>query len=92
MVFVKFQSSVRVGRRGEMATTRDERRLAFVNKVATEVARLEAAGVVLAGNAFSSVCFLKGELSRQEREGAALLSGADGDALRASLAALGYAP
>ena len=39
-----------------MATTRDERRLAFVNKVATEVARLEAAGVVLAGNAFSSVC------------------------------------
>ena len=75
-----------------MATTRDERRLAFVNKVATEVARLEAAGVVLAGNAFSSVCFLKGELSRQEREGAALLSGADGDALRASLAALGYAP
>ena len=75
-----------------MATTRDERRLAFVNKVATEVAMLEAAGVVLAGNAFSSVCFLKGELSRQEREGAALLSGADGDALRASLAALGYAP
>ena len=75
-----------------MATTRDERRLAFVNKVATEVARLETEGVVLAGNAFSSVCFLKGELSRQEREGAALLSGADGDALRASLAALGYAP
>lgn len=75
-----------------MATTRDERRLAFVNKVATEVARLETEGVVLAGNAFSSVCFLKGELSRQERGGAALLSGVDGDALRASLAALGYAP
>jgi len=77
-----------------MASERDIRRTAYVSKVAAEVARLENAGVVLAGNAFSSVCFLKGDLSAEERGGAALLSGRDGDALRASLVApaLGYEP
>ncbi len=77
-----------------MATDRDIRKTAYVNKVAAEVAQLENEGVVLAGNAFSSVCFLKGDLSAEELSGAALLSGRDGDALRASLVApaLGYEP
>lgn len=46
----------------------------------------------MAGNAFSSVLLVKGDLSESERSGASLLSGEDGVALRKALCALGYAP
>ena len=46
----------------------------------------------MVGNAFSSVLLLKGEPAEHERAGGRLLSGEDGDALRAALQALGYAP
>lgn len=64
-------------------------RKAFLEKTKAEVADLAESGVVTAGNAFSQVLLVKGE---PEAEGAALLSGPDGDALRAALRALGYAP
>ena len=64
----------------------------YVQKARAEGRALADRGVTLAGNAFSSVLFAKGEPNAAEREGAALLSGEDGKALRASLAALGYAP
>lgn len=65
---------------------------ACVRKAQAELAGLAGRGLVMAGNAFSSVLFAKGDLSEAEREGASLLSGPDGKALRASLAALGYPP
>lgn len=46
----------------------------------------------MAGNAFSAVLLLKGDLSKEERGGAELLSGPDGEALRKALNSLGYAP
>lgn len=45
-----------------------------------------------AGNAFSSVLFVKGEQGPAEQERRPLLSGPDGTALRAALIKLGYAP
>ncbi|WP_077598547.1 hypothetical protein [Olsenella urininfantis] len=75
-----------------MASLREERRMAYVEKARAELSGLAGRGVSMGGNAFSSVLFLKGELSASERDGGRLLAGEDGDALRASLAALGYAP
>ncbi|OFK25276.1 MULTISPECIES: hypothetical protein [Olsenella] len=75
-----------------MAPSSPQERQAYVNKVAAEVAGLEREGVVLAGNAFSGACLLKGSLSPEERAGGPLLGGPDGTALRASLTALGYDP
>lgn len=46
----------------------------------------------MGGNAFSSILFLKGEPSDDELNGAPLLAGPDGTALRSALGALGYAP
>lgn len=68
----------------------DTRRKAYVDKSNRELAELATRGVVLAGNAFSSVVLCKGEMDSADAEG--LLSGADGDALRASLVHLGYEP
>lgn len=75
-----------------MASERDARRRAYVDKTAAEVDSLAARGVALAGNAFAAVLFLKGQPGPAEREGGEPLSGADGRALRASLDRLGYAP
>ena len=75
-----------------MASERDARRRACVDKTAAETDSLTARGVVMGGNAFSPVLVAKGELTQEELAGAEPLSGADGRALRASLAALGYAP
>lgn len=67
----------------------------FLEKAKAELEDLAKAGVVMAGNAFSPVLLVKGEPEAEDDsvEGApALLGGADGNALRAALAALGYAP
>lgn len=75
-----------------MASERDARRRACLDKAAAEVDSVRARGAVMGGNAFSSVLFLKGEPGSEELSGAEPLSGDDGRALRASLKALGYAP
>ena len=63
-----------------------------VRKTRAELDELEMRGVVISGNAFSSVLFAKGEPGEAEGAGGELLSGKDGTALRAALQALGYAP
>ncbi|MBM6774393.1 hypothetical protein [Olsenella profusa] len=75
-----------------MASERDARRRAYLDKAAAETDALAARGVRAGGNAFSAVLLCKGELSDGEKNGDAPLSGADGTALRASLERLGYAP
>ena len=75
-----------------MASERDARRRACVDKAAEEVDSLAARGVRAGGNAFSEVLLVKGELAEAERNGGPAFSGADGTALRASLERLGYAP
>ena len=74
-----------------MGPSREARRTAALDKTRFELDALAAHGVVMAGNAFSSVLLLKGALSDADRD-AGLLAGADGDALRAALQALGYEP
>ena len=75
-----------------MVPNRDERRARYLAKTREEIGALAKHGVVMAGNAFSSVLLLKGEPSPDEHEGKSLLGGDDGRALRAALQALGYAP
>ena len=75
-----------------MASERDARRRAYLDKTAAETDALEARGVMMGGNAVSPVLLVKGQLTEDEKNGAPAFSGADGKALRASLAALGYAP
>ncbi len=75
-----------------MSVNRAGRRERYVQKTRAEVESLVARGVVMAGNAFSSVLLVKGQPSEGEGGGEGLLAGADGKALRAALAALGYAP
>ena len=75
-----------------MEAGRSVRRELYVSKAQEELGSLAERGVITAGNAFSSVLFVKGELSEDEQAGARPLSGADGKALRAALSALGYAP
>lgn len=60
-------------------------------RVSGECARIEELGFSSSGSAFAQVLFLKGNLSAEERTGAVLLSGVEGDALRAALKRLGYA-
>lgn len=68
----------------------DVRRV-YADKARAEIEELVGRGAVMAGNAFSQVLLLKGEPAKDELPDA-LLAGADGDALRAALAALGYEP
>lgn len=75
-----------------MASERDARRRAYVDKTDAELDALAARGVRMGGNAFSEVLLVKGELNEAELAGGQPLEGADGKALRASLAALGYRP
>lgn len=75
-----------------MASERELRARAYRAKAEAELSGLAARGVVAGGNAFSSVLLAKGELTDEEAGGAAAFSGADGAALKASLARLGYAP
>lgn len=75
-----------------MASERDARRRACVDKTDAELDALVARGVRVGGNAFSEVLLVKGGLNDAERAGGEPLGGADGTALRASLSALGYRP
>lgn len=59
-------------------------------QIRTEIDDLLAAGVPLSGQVPSPVLLIKGELNDAERAGAAILSGADGEALKKSLKVLGY--
>lgn len=65
---------------------------AYLNKTAAELEVLTSEGVLMSGNAFSPVAFVKGEPGPAEQDGGEVLSGDDGKALRASLLALGYTP
>ena len=80
------------GVRGSVALDRGMRGRAYVDKTRAELSELERAGVQMAGNAFSSILFVKGEPGPAELAGGDLLSGQDGKALRAALMRLGYAP
>lgn len=64
----------------------------YANKTRVELADLANSGVVVTGNAFASVLFVKGRKGEAERTGGTLLSGTDGTALRAALSKLGYEP
>lgn len=75
-----------------MHVTATERKEALAQMVEQDLDALGARGVIMAGNAFSPVVLVKGELNEAERAGGELLAGADGRALRAALAAIGYAP
>lgn len=71
----------------------ETRRRAYLDKARAELEALEGRGVIMVGNAFPQVLLVKGTPNDEERESpGALLRGADGKALRASLAKLGYAP
>ena len=76
----------------QMASERDVRRRACVDKATAEIDALTARGVRMGGNAFSAVLLVKGELTDAEKDGGTPFSGADGTALRVSLERLGYAP
>lgn len=75
-----------------MAITTQERKEALAAAAEQELKGLEVRGVRMAGNAFSPVVLVKGELNDAERSGGPLLSGADGTALRAALGAIGWEP
>ena len=75
-----------------MANVKEARRRACIDKTSAEVQGLEARGVVFGGNAFSSILFAKGQLTDGEKTGAEPYFSAEGQALQASIKALGYAP
>lgn len=75
-----------------MRVSASERKEAFVRATEQELVSLGDRGVRMTGCAFSPIVLVKGELNEAERAGGDLLAGADGTALRAALAALGYAP
>jgi len=75
-----------------MASSREDRQNRYVAKARAELGSLADRGVQMAGNAFSSVMLLKGEPSEAELAGGRPFAGRDGEALRAALQALGYAP
>ena len=75
-----------------MQVSRSEIRAAQVAALNEEFRALAERGVWVHGNVFSPIVLVKGELDEAERSGGELLGGADGEALRAALLALGYAP
>jgi hypothetical protein len=76
----------------KMGVGRSGRRERYVQKTRAEIESLSERGVVMCGNAFSSVLLVKGQPGEGEGTGESLLAGADGKALRAALQKLGYAP
>ena len=75
-----------------MAISDIDRKNALAAAMEAELASLEERGVRMAGNAYSPVLLVKGDLNEDERSGGVLLAGADGRALRAALSAIGWAP
>jgi hypothetical protein len=63
-----------------------------LDRLRCEVSEIADDGFAASGSALAKVLMLKGKLSSDELAGGVLLGGADGDALRAALARLGYAP
>ena len=72
--------------------TNEERKAALRAQAQQEIDALAQAGVRMAGNGFSPIVLVKGELNEEEAAGGDLLAGADGRALRAALTAVGWAP
>lgn len=75
-----------------MAISARERRIALAAQARQELEALEAAGARMAGNGYSPILLVKGDLNEAERSGGDLLAGVDGQALRAALDAIGWAP
>lgn len=75
-----------------MGVSSAEKKQALVAAAKAEVESLEERWVRIAGVATSPIVLVKGELNEAERAGGELLAGADGTALRACLAKLGFAP
>lgn len=75
-----------------MRVSSSDRKEALAGAVEQELEALATRGVRMAGNAFSPIVLVKGELNADELAGGELLAGADGHALRAALGAIGYAP
>lgn len=75
-----------------MAVSARERRAALAAQARQELEALEAAGARMAGNGYSPILLVKGDLNEAERTGGDLLAGADGQALRAALDAIGWVP
>lgn len=65
---------------------------AYQAAVQQELDALAQRGVLMAGDASSDIVLVKGVLNEREQAGAELLSGSDGDAVRAALLRLGYPP
>ena len=68
-----------------MGPSREDRHECYVAKARAELASLAERGVLMAGNAFSSILLVKGEPTAEERDGGAPFAGEDGTALRAAL-------
>lgn len=78
---------------GAKVAAQRDRSEAFLGKAKAELGELADAGILSAGNAFSSVLIVKAEWPiGDDGELRPPLSGEDGTALRAALGALGYAP
>lgn len=75
-----------------MQTSTEAKKQAIIEATRQELDALTAQGVWMEGNAFSPVVLVKGQLNDAEAAGGNLLAGADGQALRSALAAIGYAP
>ncbi|AEB06261.1 hypothetical protein Corgl_0134 [Coriobacterium glomerans PW2] len=75
-----------------LGVSENKRRNALVAAAEAEFHDLERRGVQVAGNVFTTILLVKGELNEQERAGSRLLGGPDGTALRSALLRLGYAP
>lgn len=75
-----------------MAVTSKDRKEAFAAQAERAIRGFEARGVRMAGNGYSPIVLVKGALDDAETAGGELLAGADGEALRAALGAIGWAP
>lgn len=75
-----------------MQTSTEVKKQAILAATRRELDALCARGVRMEGNAFSPIVLVKGQLNDAEAAGGDLLAGADGQALRAALTAIGYAP
>ncbi len=75
-----------------MQTSAEAKKQAILAATRQELDALCARGVRMEGNAFSPIVLVKGQLNDAEAAGGDLLAGADGQALRAALTAIGYAP
>lgn len=69
-----------------------DRKSTLHNQANQELESLVSRGLRAVGNGFSPVLLVKGDLNAAEIAGGELLAGADGNALRSALSAVGFAP